>query len=460
MTTIKAILGYEDEKEGTEAGITIATEDIPLALPDNEILLLTKGSAAGADHKLAYAAGSINNQDAVEEIRFRGSSVGAVICDGCGQRPHCEIGSRFGVNAMSILIENQLEKNNGNFVDWNEVTVQMIERIMEESYSWQKSGVTIEKTLQDYFSFTIIVGLVINGHFIVASCGDGMYLIDDKLTVIKNPVLEAEKEGDKKLFNAPPYIVYNLITSRYDNHRYDTDNNDILSIREIFNIPLSEVSDTACVGSDGFIELAKAKQENIRHPSLLHEPFRLQYWLNEEVHKQDSVALGDDVSAAIFRTKAMQKTLIAERTEVAVLKNKLKLALEANRSLAKEIQELENDLAVADARLEKLEKKKYRLFGGQKAVTPATYSAYSGTYTDHWRNPITQPPASIPVKAKTVVPIVHVPSTPVNNVVPEKIIGTIVVDDRLSSDSQKDPERWAKQYNATGQQINKQQGVQ
>ncbi len=329
---------------------------------NSDRLVVQMHSTAGAKHAQPGKPGHANNQDAIAKVEYNNRVIGGVICDGCSGSNHTQelfshIGARIGADNVADLVQKQLEKTNGKSVNWSEVTDELLV-ILKNAAKVLAAGEDFNKTVQDYLYFTIVVGVVINNRFVVAVCGDGMYLIDDEVHVIEPPVLTFEENG--KIINrsnVPPCISYNLVPSPYDNQQKD-----LLRIHEVCNIPVRRIKKTALVGSDGFVDLARVALSDIHDVlfmSLNKQRPVLVDWLERHVFTGKSARMLDDVSIVAIRRATVQERLLAKRAKE-----------EEPKALKKKLAKVSRELAKVKAELAK-----------EKARPTYNYGSYTGGYT-------------------------------------------------------------------------------
>lgn len=185
-----------------------------------------------------------NNQDAyaISEgfVCGKFARVG-IVCDGCGSQQSSEVGSKLAAPllAKSILAYGTIAK--GNFeraLHLAEEDVLADLRKLSRGMYAIKPGWT--GTVSQTFLFTIIGYFITPDKTWIFSLGDGVYCINNDLHV-------KEYEG-----NAPPYLGYRLIDSKFENLT--------LTIDEC--LPTEEVQ-SLLIGSDGVAQLAKLENENI-----------------------------------------------------------------------------------------------------------------------------------------------------------------------------------------------------
>lgn len=301
-------------------------------MTDNQILT-AYGTTAGSVHKNPHGPGATNNQDAVQPILVNKRVVGGVICDGCGSMPHSEIGSQFGAKAIADIVADEYVKNKP--IQWKEVTKKAVEEIKRGARLYKSKTETLEDAIKEYFLFTVVIAVVHDNKVIIAACGDGIFMHDNDIWEIEIPIK-----------NAPPYLAYNLIPSKYKAH------SDYLDICEVHSVPLEKIKKSIIIGSDGLSELASASTSDLHHPFLMTDKKRLTLWLQAQVHKQDNVTLGDDVSAFIIRPKAIQEKLFKECNELGDLKNQIIKLQREKREQGIEIDDLTSEVTSLKAQLD------------------------------------------------------------------------------------------------------------
>ncbi len=339
---------------------------------NSDRLVVQMHSTAGAKHAQPGKPGHANNQDAIAKVEYNNRVIGGVICDGCSGSNHTQelfshIGARIGADNVAGLVQKQLEKTNGKSVNWDEVTDELLV-ILKNAAKVLAAGEDFNKTVQDYLYFTIVVGVVINNRFVVAMCGDGMYLVDDEMHVIEPPVLTFTENGTTiSKTNVPPCISYNLVPSPYDNQQKD-----LLRIHEVCNIPVRRIKKTALVASDGFVDLAEVALSDIHDPlfmSLNKQRPVLVDWLERHVFTGKSARMLDDVSVVAIRRATVQERLLVKRAKE-----------EEPKALKKKLAQVSKELAKTKAELAK-----------EKARPTYNYGSYTSGYTRQ------------PAKATTVV---------------------------------------------------------
>ena len=301
-------------------------------------ILINSATTAGSSHKNAHGPGAINNHDAVWPIQVGEDVVGGVICDGCGSMPHSEIGAKLGAKAIADIIAEECEKNGP--IDWEIVTKRAVEQIRKAATLHKSNSESLNDVIKNCFLFTVVIAVVRANKIIIAACGDGMYMHDDDIWDLDIPIE-----------NAPPYLAYKLISSKYDEY------SDWLSICEMESISIEDVKKSVIIGSDGLSALASAKTSDLHHPIFMTDEKRLLLWLQAQVHSQKDVTLHDDVSLFILRPEEVQKKLFKKASALGDLKNqiiKLQRTVRDQKTeivnLNSEVIDLTSDLSIERAR--------------------------------------------------------------------------------------------------------------
>ncbi|MFC1638250.1 protein phosphatase 2C domain-containing protein, partial [Patescibacteria group bacterium] len=263
--------------------------------------IIRSATTAGNHHKSPNNPGAINNQDAVEEIIVDGEVVGAVICDGCGSKPHSEIGSRFGAVTIANFLSEKL--NQSIPIDWNDLTGTVAMGIAQKAMDYNRVHEEVEETIRDNFLFTIMIAVIVDGKLLIASCGDGVYRIDDDIYEIESPIE-----------NAPTYLAFKLIKSKYDPSEIQIQLNE--------EIDLNSLSKGVVIGSDGASELIEVN-DAIFHPALMGNETAIQTWLQGKVYDVRSLFIGDDISIVRISTDKIQEEMLKDRMEINVFRREI-----------------------------------------------------------------------------------------------------------------------------------------
>lgn len=202
-----------------------------------EVFEIIAGSITGNDHRWSGK----NNQDAFC-YRTDEKNIIAVVCDGCSEGKHSEVGAQIGAK----LIVQSLRKNLGP-ID-SRGLVEAVEISRQETINQLKGlasameGDNLPQLITDYFLFTVI-GVVINPAMtMIFSLGDGLYTING-MTFRLGPFLN----------NEPPYLAYGGLA----NSSLGETNPGLLRFQINEVIPTDFVN-TILIGTDGVVNLIES----------------------------------------------------------------------------------------------------------------------------------------------------------------------------------------------------------
>lgn len=216
-------------------------------------------SVIGTDHRVVGRP----NQDAVYCL-FDKEMIIVVLCDGCSESPHSEIGSILGSKIIAhALFLHAYGQADGWFPftprevwwRWNALkTPSIMNTVLKnaqhtalgkigEISSVIESG--SEKVFWSYFLFTTIGIMVTPVWSMVFALGDGMFAVNGEVQRI-----------DPFPDNKPPYLAYaGLVRSRFPD-------SDSLRLSPLRILPTNDVM-SLCVGTDGAWDLVQAKDNLI-----------------------------------------------------------------------------------------------------------------------------------------------------------------------------------------------------
>ncbi len=154
----------------------------------------TSGTVIGKSHRDK----NMNNQDA-HAIYSSDKITAGIICDGCGSEPHSEVGA---VLASKFILSSLVD--NVSLDDPLEILSNIENDLLSKIHSIADASDAFEykQYVYDHFLFTIMGFLITKKRTYIFSFGDGMYALNDEVHRI-GPFL----------YNAPPYIAYNLFNS-------------------------------------------------------------------------------------------------------------------------------------------------------------------------------------------------------------------------------------------------------
>lgn len=197
------------------------------------------GSVPGRDHLFQHGLliGK-NNQDAYSwRMLHGGSTVAAVVCDGCGSRGNSEVGAKVCSELLLSAIERRLPgipRTDLTNDFWEGVRQDLLAdiRLLARSMAGTRS---FTETVAENFLFTVVGALVTPERCYVFSIGDGVAIVD----------------GETKTFgpfpnNAPPYLAYGITGSNVAEHA------SMLTFSVSVHATLQH---GVLIGSDGAVEL-------------------------------------------------------------------------------------------------------------------------------------------------------------------------------------------------------------
>lgn len=173
--------------------------------------LVAGGSVPGTDHTMPGQPGWKNNQDAFAHYSDERCLV-AVVSDGCGSGPHCEVGaqivSRLMVRGVRRLIAGDA---------WNPRALPAALEVLKDSIvaditsaawplTWGRELYTFDEDDQphgivpDYFFCTTLFAAIAPDWAGVVSFGDGYYAVNGEVAEIEPAPV-----------NAPPYLAQCLV---------------------------------------------------------------------------------------------------------------------------------------------------------------------------------------------------------------------------------------------------------
>jgi hypothetical protein len=206
------------------------------------------GSVPGRDHK----AVSKNNQDAWA-ITSGHNYLIAVVCDGCSQGKHSEVGAQVGAQlTVSTLAKNFEKITDPMVLADTEAISGFLERARLDILAQLRilalaMGGSFSQTISDYFLFTVIGTMITPRVTFVFSIGDGVLTLNEEVVRL-GPFPD----------NKPPYLAYGLIETPFD----QVNPNPLKFQLNIFDLTKNVKS--ILIGTDGIEYLIKA--ENMKMP--------------------------------------------------------------------------------------------------------------------------------------------------------------------------------------------------
>lgn len=221
-----------------------------------EMFEIAAGSITGNDHRWSGR----NNQDAFCYWADEENII-AVVCDGCSEGKHSEVGAQIGAKLIVQSIRKNLDPGcSRNLIETIEVsrkeTIDQLKRLV--SVMGENN---LPQLITDYFLFTVIGVVITPAMTMIFSLGDGFYAING-MTFRLGPFPN----------NEPPYLAYGgLVNSSLGP--------DLLRF-QIKELAPTEFVNTILIGTDGVLNLIESaglkipgKEEVVGDIS--------QFWLND-----------------------------------------------------------------------------------------------------------------------------------------------------------------------------------
>lgn len=187
-----------------------------------------------------------NSQDHFEIVRSDHAVVG-VVTDGCGSRPHSEVGAYIGARALANMLCRRLSegKVSDPLTELPEILEQArIDLLFTLGGIAEKLGPNPFREATDAFLFTIVGMAFTESYVAVFSLGDGFVFVNGER-------LDLGMEDNK-----PPYLGYGLIPER------------VTMAPELFRFRVHRILDITQVdsilaASDGLGDLLEARDANL-----------------------------------------------------------------------------------------------------------------------------------------------------------------------------------------------------
>lgn len=237
------------------------------------------GTVTGRDH---VGRGNLlfgkNNQDAYS-YRVTDDVLVAVVCDGCSNGLHNEVGAHLGAQLVSAAFVEQAVYSRKSLADdaSSNVAAQILECVRQKTIAelqvlaQMMTGVdrSFASTISDYFLFTTIGAVVTKEFTTIFSIGDGVFVLNGSTTCI-GPFPD----------NAPPYMGYSMVASSIDER--------LLKFQINAHVPTKDVQ-SLLVGCDGVEDLIAASKDAIPGGRLgVVGPIDL-FWEEDRYFKRDQI---------------------------------------------------------------------------------------------------------------------------------------------------------------------------
>lgn len=197
-----------------------------------------------------------------------GNKLIAVVCDGCGQGDHSEIGAKIG--ARLIVSELATDAN------WETAWADICSNLRALAKLMESPKCSFNQIVENFFLFTIVGVVMTPGKTAVFTRGDGAYAINDQAELI-----------DQK--NAPNYLAYHLTHPRSQSF--------LPSVRVIKS---TQEVNSIFLASDGAQALLEDRQRFLDDPNMWKNPDHLRRLLSLE-QKNDPKKMHDDASLIVIR---------------------------------------------------------------------------------------------------------------------------------------------------------------
>lgn len=205
------------------------------------------GTVVGRDHigRDGLLKGK-NNQDAYLTDVNDFALVG-VVCDGCGQHEHSEIGAQLTARLLMTAMVKCLRERNEPWSEglrtnfWEQVQGYALSKIRELALSMAGDG-SYSTILNEYFLCTALAVVVTPEEAQIAAVGDGVYAVNGTVTDL-GPFPN----------NEPPYLVYQLAPRK----NQDTQALSKLTLQKV--IPTEDL-ESVLIGTDGVRDYREAAE--------------------------------------------------------------------------------------------------------------------------------------------------------------------------------------------------------
>jgi len=243
-----------------------------------DVFEIAGGSVAGRDH---VAAGR-NNQDAFAWHQDDRCTI-AVVCDGCSEGPHSEVGAQLGAWLLMRTVEDHFWEYATNSFDetrrepadaprfWEEVQEMFLLNFTAALIPPMTNiAVQSNRIVLDYFLFTVVGALLTERYAYVFSIGDGVIAVNGEIETL------GPFPG-----NAPPYPAYAAM-----------DSSAAMARRTAFRlrppVPISGVQ-SLLLGTDGVKDLIAAADRKIHGRDESVGPLA-QFWTDDRFFWNPDIA--------------------------------------------------------------------------------------------------------------------------------------------------------------------------
>ena len=253
------------------------------------------GSVAGQLH---LAAGR-NNQDAYGWEVGAGGLI-AVVCDGCGSRPHSEVGALIGARLVVQALRRLRRAGLEGARLFDDVHRQVLAGLRAVARQLGARDGRLAETVIDYLLFTIVGVLITEREAIPFSLGDGLIVVNGE-----------ERDLGPFPDNEPPYLAYGLRPRGFDAGRAG---------RPAFQVheatPVERLR-TILIGTDGVRDLRAIAGRAVPGRAEVVGPLS-QFWTDDGYYRNR-----DRVRRRLaVLTRGARAGLLADDTTLVVLRRK------------------------------------------------------------------------------------------------------------------------------------------
>lgn len=286
----------------------------------NSLFEIAGGTVTGRDH---VGRGNLlfgkNNQDAFS-YRVTEDVIVAVVCDGCSDGLHNEVGAHLGAQLVSAAVVEQTAHYRKRLAGEASVDAiaQLLERVRQKTVSELRllaqlmTGVdgSISSTVGDYFLFTIVGVLITREITVIFSIGDGVFVLNGAITRL------GPFPG-----NAPPYMAYAMVRSSIDER--------LLRFQVHAQLPTKDVQ-SLLIGCDGVEDLIDASEHSIPGGRLGAVGPISRFWEENRYFKPDQIRrrlalINSEVVCLDSESKQLKRDtgLLPDDTTFVVMRYKL-----------------------------------------------------------------------------------------------------------------------------------------
>lgn len=219
------------------------------------------GQIMGRDHLLRQA----NSQDGYTFIQTEQYIVG-IICDGCGDGKHSEVGAKLAANYLAGQAADLLSVGQ-RIEEIPDLLYPCMVQYLEDLISLTQPRDRLA-FLREHLLFTIVGVILSADDGVIFTAGDGFYAVDSDICQIDQN-------------NEPVYIAYRLLDPTMLNG---------LSVPDRFEVQHIKADwQQVMISSDGFETNLFSEIWGLAHPRALQR--KLNYWSNQEHRLRDDTTL-------------------------------------------------------------------------------------------------------------------------------------------------------------------------